>query len=758
MPEERDLLEQIALLEAYLLSGPDCLLIVATSNSQTEKGICEELKLRIKNEVSIETFTYNSNSIEELSLSQQLSQLPKPSERSVLFVFGLDNLSKDSRDIAINALNWGRERLRWAGYSVVLWVKLGTPAELGNRAPDFFSWRSDVFEFDLPKNETERQQIFAQLRLLATVDSNLDELQANYCNYVIRKYDKIGFQGFVKGIDTRFCLEEIFVPITLTKIIETPFPVLLENDKLLKIEELQQRYLQQNKQEVFLQDALKCKQIFLLGDPGAGKSTLLRYLAVILATNKTNQLNELGFDKPLLPILVSLPILVNDWDSSQNLEDLLVSYFIKQGLPDLSKLFLNVLENNQVIVLLDAFDEMTYENQKNINDVISSFIKRYPLIHLVVTSRLYALNKELLPTEFALFKVNSLSVAAIDQFAQKWAIAYESINSPNKVEEQAELRTSSLLLALKHPGVQNLATSPMMLTLLALLHGQIGTLPSRRVDIYRLCVETLVATTLPNELASIINKAGLVDMFAYIACLMEEVEGWIITEQTLKVNIEKFLIDYKGIKSDYAKELTNEIASLINHSNLIVLQPSGWSSFIHLNLQEYLAAHYLSKLCSKADRFTKLKNSLHCPHWREVIVLTAACLDGKDSYEFIEQILNAHLKFDDFFDNLAELKQAELNKEKVEKILFSIADLLLAGYCVKEDAFISLSLKSKIQDALSKLWNEMFDIPFQNIVITDSYITRDYIIGSLLGLLVESPFLKGIRSFKISQGTLSVEF
>ncbi|KAF0231335.1 MAG: hypothetical protein FD167_4770 [bacterium] len=276
----------------------------------------------------------------------------------------------------------------------------------------------------------------------------------------------------------------------------------------------------------------------------------------------------------------------------------------------------------------------------------------------------------------------------------------------------------------------------MLLTLLALLHSQIGTLPSRRVDIYRLCVGTLVeAIVLPYSMVERVDKKGLIGLFAYIAYSMQETNEWLIDRETLEIKALNFL----KLSSDKNKVLTKNVVQIFTEPiGIIVEQSPNLFSFIHLNLQEYLAAHYLANWASKACRMNSLEKYLPSWDWLNIFFLTACSLDSQEADEFIEQILNTHLKFDNFFDNLAELKQAELDKEKVEQILFSLVDLLLAGYCVKEDTFISLSLKSKIQDALVKLWNEMFDIPFQNIVIADSYITRDYIIGSLLDLL-ESP-------------------
>jgi hypothetical protein len=112
-------------------------------------------------------------------------------------------------------MNWGRERLRWSGYTVVLWVHPGTPGELGNRAPDFFSWRSDVFEFDLPADPAERQRLLAELRLFAP--STPAELRQRYCDYVLRTCQWLDFRGLLQVRNVvRLPLDEVFIPLQAT--------------------------------------------------------------------------------------------------------------------------------------------------------------------------------------------------------------------------------------------------------------------------------------------------------------------------------------------------------------------------------------------------------------------------------------------------------------------------------------------------------------------------------------------------------------
>ncbi len=105
--------EQLQLLALHLRAGRGRLLIIATPDAEAERALAEEVRLRIGDDVAVEETTFTAMPVERLSLSHHLSILPTPAGNAAVFVFGLDDLPPDARTTAINAMNWGRERLRW---------------------------------------------------------------------------------------------------------------------------------------------------------------------------------------------------------------------------------------------------------------------------------------------------------------------------------------------------------------------------------------------------------------------------------------------------------------------------------------------------------------------------------------------------------------------------------------------------------------------------------------------------------------------
>jgi tetratricopeptide (TPR) repeat protein len=96
----------------------------------------------------------------EPSLRLAISQLVHSDEylsqggRAVLTVTGTEQLSflhlgkeRSEQEIFFGYLQWTREGLREFPYPIILWVTNQLLANLSKKAPDFWSWRKDVFRF-----------------------------------------------------------------------------------------------------------------------------------------------------------------------------------------------------------------------------------------------------------------------------------------------------------------------------------------------------------------------------------------------------------------------------------------------------------------------------------------------------------------------------------------------------------------------------------------------------------------------------------
>jgi tetratricopeptide (TPR) repeat protein len=138
-------------------AGTLSLFIAVCDNDELRNQII----LRYENELQPAIRSYRLTlARKEPSLRLAISQLVHRDEylsqggRAVLTVAGTEQLSflhlgeeRSEQEIFFGYLQWTREGLREFPYPIILWVTNQLLANLSKKAPDFWSWRKDVFRF-----------------------------------------------------------------------------------------------------------------------------------------------------------------------------------------------------------------------------------------------------------------------------------------------------------------------------------------------------------------------------------------------------------------------------------------------------------------------------------------------------------------------------------------------------------------------------------------------------------------------------------
>lgn len=699
-------LERLA--EHLHLSNRGTLLIVTARDAEAEGVLSDELAHRLRGQVNVRCFRFGDSG--QLSLSRHLRTLPYPPGQEALFVFGLDDLTPDNRDDAILALNLGRERLAQAGYSVVLWVRPATLSDLISRAPDFFSWRSGVFEFDLPADPVRRQEILATLRLSAA--HGMDELYVRYLDYLIASFRWLDFRGLLQVRNVvRLPLEEVYVPLAgveygmegmerfpnetepLYSRLSTPDPRLPTR--------------------IALADALrKYPRMVVLGDPGSGKTTLLKYIALTFAYSCRNQEETTEFGAVHFPVLLS----VAGYASARRaagcalpILDYLARHFAELGLEGVEEMIRARLADGRCIVLLDGLDEaLSLDERTEVALEVDGLARAYYGNRLVVTSRIAGYSSAPLLADFTPFVIQPFGPDEIAGFARQWSRAFEAAGytgpPPPEAEARAAVHAENLVGAIKgHPAIQKLAANPLLLTLLALIHRQGTRLPHRRVDLYRLCVEALAETwNLARSLSGRpINlylgerqlDAELVGrILAPVAFWMHATQpGGLATRDALETQIAAWFREHEsdvgahgGTPQDPAS-LAHDFVELIREqSGLLVECGLNQFGFMHLTFQEYLAARHVA---GQRAPFALVKPHLHAPRWREMILLTAGLLGAFSEdwgSDFVRAIRQASSPYEDILHR----------------------DLFLACRSLADDVPLAHDLRESLLGQLLALWRE----------------------------------------------------
>ena len=374
--------------------------------------------------------------------------------------------------------------------------------------------------------------------------------------------------------------------------------------------------------------------LIILGDPGAGKTTFLKYLALHLAQGEGQAL-QLG---NWLPILLPLSAYANELaERDISLVEFIAVYYKNRGIDlPIDRVFADALREGGALILLDGLDEVREYHTRNlvlsrVNDFFS--YHRQKGNKFIVTSRIvgYRQVRQLMDgmTECTLVDFEDEDIG---RFIEKWTSAVERAASGDTMAaaESAATEREELLLAVeRNTGVRRLASSPLLLTILALMKRQGVALPDRRVELYQNCIETLLrnwnlARGLDARYARDCNVRDTLRVLAPLARWMHEANPGIGLVKHADVEHQLVRIFTDRHAKDPAASTDAFLDDVHHHAGLLLERGSGEYGFIHLTFQEYLTAVAIGMLGQQdvTPIVDVLSDHVSDPDWREVSLLT----------------------------------------------------------------------------------------------------------------------------------------
>ncbi|MFH1563387.1 MAG: SUMF1/EgtB/PvdO family nonheme iron enzyme, partial [Nitrospirota bacterium] len=429
----------------------------------------------------------------------------------------------------------------------------------------------------------------------------------------------------------------------------------------------------------------KARFHLLIGDAGAGKSTACRYMALRCFEGLQAEFEITGttplpiylrledFGKMVADYTDGLHCLLacaaNFWQGSNKSELFNAGQFHpptprQRGIEgsNKSELFnagqlLYAISHQPVWLFLDGLDEISNpDNRLKLADIVCKIAQSnlFPQLRITLTSRPATITNELLDKlGIPDFHILDLEQSQIVDFAHK----YFAANLPEETERKKQAQ--EFLSALNAvPAAGRLASNPLLLTVIAVLHYKAGALPRYRVELYEKCIDQLMAqkATTPGRLGTgnITFKYPLAsidwDHFRIIDVLCDlafhthqnpEDEMLLKPEflrkrlQESKLNLIPEEIKSSAVLEQVAKEFLDECDRLIG----LLAFRGGHYVFVHRTFQEYLAVKWLG-LQREAVQEKYLLTMLQNPaHWQEVIRLFFNWL-GKSSPEFGKELVD----------------------------------------------------------------------------------------------------------------------
>ncbi len=370
----------------------------------------------------------------------------------------------------------------------------------------------------------------------------------------------------------------------------------------------------------------KYAKLMILGKPGAGKTTFLKYVAL--------QCIEGTFKPHLIPLFITL----KDFAEADNCPTLL--HYTIQALQNCitTRLSGSVLYNDvtsveilllqgKFLILLDGLDEVREEYSNRVLQQIQDFSNRFQKNLFSITCRIAA--REYTFEKFREVEIADFNNLQITNFIHQW---FQTKNDPIKAKKFIEKLN-------QEPSIQELASNPLLLTLLCLVFGESGSFPLNRSELYKEGLDVLLKKWDAKrniERDRVYKKLSLKrkeDLLSQIALDTFEKGNYFFKQKEAEYYITQYIrnLPDANLEEDLL-QLDSEaiLKSIESQHGLFVERARGIYSFSHLTFHEYFTARKFATSENSDVLAQKVATCLTDKRWREVWLLIVGMLENAD--------------------------------------------------------------------------------------------------------------------------------
>ena len=311
------------------------------------------------------------------------------------------------------------------------------------------------------------------------------------------------------------------------------------------------------------------------GTGGSGKSTLLKYF--FLETIK---------QESYIPLFIELNEL-NNYDLAVNSDfiEIICGILTTFGSELQKGQLIRLLESGKVIIFLDGYDELKFDNVKPFVTIFDKFCKRFPNNNYILTSRP---NTDF--TEFQRFAVFQISELTIEQSIS----LIKKLNySESKVADEFIKELNDNL----YTTHKSFASNPLLLTLMLINFTHYRKIPEKIHIFYQEAFDTLYRlhdSRKPGMYSREFNTLNDLPKDVFMNIILEiSFISYLKSKTSFKEDELISLIDSldkKQFKFD-SKDYIDDLISIC-----IFYREGNRISFVHKTFQEYFSAKYLEQL------------------------------------------------------------------------------------------------------------------------------------------------------------------
>nr|WP_052295025.1 SUMF1/EgtB/PvdO family nonheme iron enzyme [Oscillochloris trichoides] len=398
---------------------------------------------------------------------------------------------------------------------------------------------------------------------------------------------------------------------------------------------------------------LQQKHLVLLGDPGGGKSTFLRHLAWALALRGLDQVNAMtalhGWEETQsrLPIILPLRTLAGVIASTGAQETTvfaaLCAVIHACCVSQVDDLLSAALDQGSALLLCDGLDEVPLKAVPGVSadrtqtlEVVRAFALLYPKVQIVLTCRVRAFDDQLRTRlGWPVATLDAFTLGQVRHFVPAWYA--ELVVRKQIMAEQAQRLSATLIDSIiASPKLTEMAKTPLLLTLMALVLFNKGELPRDRPQLYERILDLLLGQwDMVREGMSLAQAIGLPDWDssrfqplldqlsyqAHLAGSSEDGRGRLDRGDLYRDLIDFFKNAQVPAPGDSALGWLDYIEQ---RSGL--LAPDGRNSYVfaHLTLQEHCAGRHIA--LNSEDPVGVVMDHRADDRWREPIFLGAGLM------------------------------------------------------------------------------------------------------------------------------------
>jgi formylglycine-generating enzyme required for sulfatase activity len=562
-----------------------------------------------------------------------------------------------------------------------------------------------------------------------------------YLKVFIAEHRIFGFRGMdyyaIKAID----LTNAYIQLDLN------FSKLAEKDKRKKGEDsLPDKAMMQGREVKFdLAQILQAgyKKVAVVGDAGSGKSALMQWAGMTVAQGCLFQklsaeqkafLKAIRFNpmfRRYVPLIVPLrKFYAHCRDNKLHVDANSLHAYIcgyskfiygKDRLPE--NLFHRFLRKG-CLVMFDGMDEVEYADRPNvraaIEGVVSDVGNSSRNIYLVTTRPSAAeVTSQLVGFETAL--VLPITHEKREQMINLWC------NSVYPTLTEADNHARSLLWRIENPLVNEMAVTPLMINIFALVYFHKRDLPSQRAELFEQAVKALL--TDPHKQGQAVSDVEFwggrsvnqrFDDMALIAYILHD-QGKVSIFADELVSEDIFWKRFGDEKNrELAQQKASEFLDLVARRGGLLRQDGKSYDFYIRRFREFLAGHYVAqKMEEQWDAVLQRHIHAQGDQWVEPFLLSVGYLaysNDNKAKKLMRSLLHVAEDHDrhDYAFTIAGIALADILKNPTEQVISLFADEkkklppILLGVFEKNPPVLSVDLRQRLGLALAEIGDPRF--------------------------------------------------